>query len=216
MYDTDSISLTVNVTDYGKTESKLFAEGSCGRDIIDIATNKPVTYNHHHDGITPEILEADEEANNMFVITSTSVAPNGLRFVSSMEARDFETYPYYGVQWHPEKNGFEHSAQPGTDISFNTVIDRSLDAIFVSDVLVDRFITEVRKSAHVYTDVDRFPLIWNYEIGQSIKFEQLYFIPSLTTVIDKKQQQHEHEKGGDVSPAVTNLRSISQERSMMM
>eukprot|EP00816_Leptocylindrus_hargravesii_P013473 CAMPEP_0196825988 /NCGR_PEP_ID=MMETSP1362-20130617/93381_1 /TAXON_ID=163516 /ORGANISM="Leptocylindrus danicus, Strain CCMP1856" /LENGTH=285 /DNA_ID=CAMNT_0042206517 /DNA_START=670 /DNA_END=1528 /DNA_ORIENTATION=+ len=165
--------------------------------IIEILATKPITYNNHAKGIQPESLEADEGANDMFVITSTSVARDGLRFVASIEARDFDTYPYFGVQFRPEKHAFEQSAIPGTDIPFNPAIDHSEDAILASNALLKNFISEARKSTHMYKDIDRFPLIWNYETGQGLKYEQVYFF--------RKTNQQQQLEGGK-SSVVTNLR----------
>jgi len=188
------ISLTLDFTEYGKTESKMFA---VAESIIEIAAIKPIIYNNHAKGIQPESLEADEGANDMFVITSTSVARDGLRFVASIEARDFDTYPYFGVQFRPEKHAFEQSAIPGTDIPFNPAIDHSEDAILASNALLKNFISEARKSTHMYKDIDRFPLIWNYETGQGLKYEQVYFF--------RKTNQQQQLEGGK-SSVVTNLR----------
>mmetsp|Transcript_4026 Transcript_4026/g.5841 ORF Transcript_4026/g.5841 Transcript_4026/m.5841 type:complete len:348 (+) Transcript_4026:5024-6067(+) len=209
LFDSNMISLTLDFTEYGKTKSKMFA---VAESIIEIAATKPINYNNHQDGVSPEILEADEGANNMFVITSTSVTPSGLRFVASIEARDFDTYPYFGVQFHPEKHAFEQSAFPGTDVPFNPAIDHSEEAILVSNALLKNFVSEARKSTHVYKDIDRFPLIWNYEIAQSKKFEQLYFIPSPKST----EKNHEQDREDNVAPAVASLRGISQESSVKM
>lgn len=43
---------------------------------------------------------------------------NGLKFVSSMESRSF---PFYGVQFHPEKNIFEWLPKQKTAHSFDAV-----------------------------------------------------------------------------------------------
>ena len=196
------ISLTLDFTEYGKTKSKMFA---VAESIIELAATKPINYNNHGKGIQPETVEADEGANNMFVITSTSVTPNGLRFVSSIEARDFDTYPYFGVQFHPEKHAFEQSVIPGTDVPFNPAIDHSEEAILVSNALLKNFVSEARKSTHVYKDIDRFPLIWNYEIRQSLKYEQYYVLP-------ETNQQQQLEEGN--TSVVSNLRGMSKESSI--
>ena len=45
----------------------------------------------------------------MFHITSTNVDTQNRSFVSTIEAKD---YPFYGVQYHPEKNNFEYGFLP--------------------------------------------------------------------------------------------------------
>jgi len=57
----------------------------------------------------------------------------------------------------------------------------------------------------VYKDIDRFPLIWNYEIRQGLMYEQYYFFP------ETNQQQQLEEVNTSV---VSNLRGMSKESSI--
>ena len=66
-------------------------------DIRDIISTKNVTWNHHEAGITPKKFLANEGITSMFEINSLNVDSDGRPFVSSMEARNMDLYPFYGV-----------------------------------------------------------------------------------------------------------------------
>ena len=68
-----------------------------GRAFLQEVLQKEIPYNHHKRGLKPESFLAAPKLTDMFEITSTSVGGNGTAFVSSMEARDFETYPFWSV-----------------------------------------------------------------------------------------------------------------------
>ena len=67
-------------------------------------------------GITPARFQNDTKLTSMFHITSTNLDRQGRPFVSTMEPHDAMTHPYYGVQYHPEKNAFQYATYPGTTI----------------------------------------------------------------------------------------------------
>ena len=108
---------------------------------------------------------------------------------------------YDQVQWHPEKNNFEFGTLPGTDIHYAKGICHSADAIRVSQALANFFSEEVRKNDHRYLDVERFPLVWNYELKQGVEFEQYFVIPRSFNNI----YQQDYEKNGKI--ATNYLRS---------
>ena len=68
-----------------------------------LLANFNLTYNHHHDGVTPDKFESDKGLKSIFKPTSVSYDNKGKVFVASMEGH---TYPFYGVQFHPEKQLF--------------------------------------------------------------------------------------------------------------
>ena len=151
-------------------------DGHCDA-LREIASTQPVTYNHHQSGITPEEFLADKGLTDMFVITSTNVDLNGRHFVSSMEALDLDKYPFYGVQWHPEKNAYEYGTVPGTDHPWANNINHHPNGIYVCAAMAEVFISEARKNEHVYLEVERFPLVWAYEMLHGIYFQQMFIIP---------------------------------------
>ena len=59
-----------------------------------LLANFNLTYNHHHDGVTPDKFETDAGLKKMFKPTSVSYDNNGKIFIASMEGYN---YPFYGV-----------------------------------------------------------------------------------------------------------------------
>ena len=59
-----------------------------------LLANFNVTYNHHHDGVTPDKFENDLGLKKIFRPTTVSYDNKGKVFVASMEGYD---YPFYGV-----------------------------------------------------------------------------------------------------------------------
>ena len=83
-------------------------------------------------------------------------------------------YPIYGVQWHPEKNNFEHyegyNELPGT-----------AHGVLVSQYMANFFVNEARKNHHKFPTQEEEDkhLIYNYNpvySAQKFKghFEQIY------------------------------------------
>jgi len=169
-YDAENISLPLFFTHEVMT-SDMFSE----QEIRHIASSQNVTMNNHHRGISPDTFLSDTKLASMFKIISTNVDRNGLPFVSSIEAQNTELYPFYGVQWHPEKNNFEFSTVPGTDVPYED-INHSDAAVRVSFEMARVFVSEARKNEHVYKDVDVFPSVWTYKMELGLQFEQRFVI----------------------------------------
>jgi gamma-glutamyl hydrolase len=102
-----------------------------------VLATQDVTFNIHSDAILPESFEKYPALNESFAITSTNYDRDGHLFVSSMEARDF---PFYGVQWHPERNNF------GCDVNAS----HTPEAIDVSYSMAKFFVSEARKNGHTF------------------------------------------------------------------
>lgn len=98
---------------------------------------------------------------------------NGLEFISTVEHR---SYPFYGVQFHPEKNLYEWVR--------NKNISHTAHAIQASQYFAQFFVNESRKSDHHFADAkteDQY-VIYNYPstftgaVGSA--FEQAYMFPA--------------------------------------
>ena len=64
-------------------------------------TRKNSTLNNHSMGITPKDFNNNSGISEFYKNVGTSVDRKGVEFVAIIEAND---YPFYGVQWHPERN----------------------------------------------------------------------------------------------------------------
>ena len=101
-------------------------------------------------------------------------------FASIIEARD---HPFYGTQFHPEKNAFEwDQAWNGYDGAETTHLKKAVDT---EAYLASFFVEQCRASSHVWPDEGSdFPLIYEYaplakdEGGGSFDWEQCYFFSS--------------------------------------
>mmetsp|Transcript_21352 Transcript_21352/g.32545 ORF Transcript_21352/g.32545 Transcript_21352/m.32545 type:complete len:366 (-) Transcript_21352:50-1147(-) len=168
-FDSHDVSLPLEFTDYGLQKSRMFQNE---RYYSDIAQQYNVTYNSHYKGTTPDALRADEGVDSMFEIISTNVDANGKEFVSTIEAKD---YPFYGTQWHPEKI-FEYGTHKGTDIPAHPGINHSSEAADLAHKMASIFVEEARKSTHVYTEFERFPIVWSYEMLHSGAMDQFFVV----------------------------------------
>jgi gamma-glutamyl hydrolase len=97
-------------------------------------------------------------------ITSINYDVNDRPFVSSVEPIHPHLYPLYGVQYHPEKNAFEYTTYPDTNIPYES-IDHTTEGIEFSLYMSNFFVNKVRygqlmnQQHHTYTKVDLYPPI---------------------------------------------------------
>lgn len=151
--------------DYGI--SKMYAMAP--KEIIQILSSEEVTVNYHRFCLTQENVTRYMGDINWRLISLNKDA-NGLKFVSSMESRK---YPFYGVQFHPEKSIFEWSPRQKTAHNFNAVTAAQYFANF--------FVNEARRSHHSFwsSEKEKNSLIYNFTplyTGKEEKYfsEQLY------------------------------------------
>lgn len=102
-------------------------------------------------------------------ILATNKDKNELEFISVFESKD---YPFYGIQFHPEKNQYEFILDKN--------IPHSLNAVKVAQYFANFFVEETRKNDNTFADWQREQdaLIYNYNpafIGmQNSSYEQIY------------------------------------------
>ncbi|CAL1542810.1 unnamed protein product [Lymnaea stagnalis] len=121
----------------GFQNSRLFKD--VPSDLVKILTTESVTQNNHRWSLLLEDYQKISVLGNFYHLLTTSVGKDNKEFVSTFEA--FK-YPFYGVQWHPEKNIFIWGD--------NQAIDHSFDAIKVTQYFANFFVNEARKSSHHY------------------------------------------------------------------
>ncbi|XP_062541132.1 gamma-glutamyl hydrolase-like isoform X1 [Armigeres subalbatus] len=147
-------------------KSRMFADTP--DEIIEILASEDVTANFHQYCITEQNLTAlglDEE----WRVMSTNMDWNGLEFISTIEHK---ILPFYGIQFHPEKNIYEWVR--------NKNISHTPNAIKVSQYFADFFVNEARKSEQRFQDADDIDrhVIYNYPVSftglKKSSFEQCY------------------------------------------
>ncbi|XP_035914391.1 gamma-glutamyl hydrolase A-like isoform X1 [Anopheles stephensi] len=146
--------------------SRMFADAP--NDVIDILSNEPVTANFHQFCVTEANLTAyglDQDWRVMSVDRDW----NGMEFISTIEHKN---YPFYGIQFHPEKNIYEWVQ--------NKNISHTANAIRASQFFADFFIEESRKSEHQFASEAMLEkhVIYNYQPTftglKRSSFEQCY------------------------------------------
>ncbi|XP_076005498.1 gamma-glutamyl hydrolase [Genypterus blacodes] len=161
-----NIAMPLNLT-AGAVSSRMF--GGFPSEVMTALTQEPLTGNFHHYGVQVETFLQNEYLKSFYTILSTNIAENGVHFVSTIEGR---TYPFYGVQWHPEVNRFQWDSK----LHF----PHSRHAVQVSSLLADFFGNEGRKSLHHFDNPEKeaSALIYNYTpmyAGNFTGYEQIYF-----------------------------------------
>ncbi|PIO28921.1 hypothetical protein AB205_0039150, partial [Aquarana catesbeiana] len=169
--------------------SKLFQNISPS--LYESLEKKPISSHYHSWSLSLKNYTANEKLRKFYNVLSTNF-DGDLEYVSTMEAHD---YPFYGVQWHPEKNTFEWKK--------SSAISHTAEAIQVAFYMADFFVNEgnnftlknnceylelgnignscsARKSQHQYSKEAEtaYPLIYNYcpaYTGNISVFEQMYF-----------------------------------------
>jgi gamma-glutamyl hydrolase len=149
--------------------------------IYSTVVTKPVTLNNHKLGIEPGHFLGNDKLTKVWNITSINHDSNGRPFVSTIEPIDPNRFPLYGVQYHPEKNGFEFTTYPGTSIPYEA-IDHSKEGVAFSIHLSRFFVNLVRRGQksnqhHSYTKPDVYPAIEDYPLQTGLKQERVYVIP---------------------------------------
>jgi len=163
----EQVALPLNISD-GATGGKLFTDLPV--DVYQSLLNEQVTANDHQKCLTPQNV-SDSGLDQAIQILSTNTDANGLEFVSTYEAL---RYPFYGLQWHPEKAPWEW-----TTIKAN--IPHIPSAVRVTQYFASFLANEARKSAHKYEDRSReeSDLIYNIKPSYtgkngSSEYEQIY------------------------------------------
>ena len=178
--DSDYIASNVSLPLYHVKKHKLYQHDP----IYSSVQDHNITMNNHHQGITPKKFVADPFLSKYWIITSINydVSSRQKPFVSTIEPVDPETFPVYGVQFHPEKNAFEYGMYPHTIIPYEA-IDHSKAGIAMSLYMSSFFVQDVvevhraKNNNNKYTKPDTYPLVYSYPMTRGIGFEQIYIIP---------------------------------------
>jgi gamma-glutamyl hydrolase len=182
-FDAENISLPLDF-DNLSNHSELYQH----MNITTLQTHN-LSMNNHKFGITPSKFESNANLMSMFRIVSTSQDRKGRWFVSTIEPQNSSQYPYYGVQYHPEKNTFEYATYPGTNIPFES-IPHTPEALELSRNLGLFFVQQTQKQPKrqgIHPTISGsciFPPIYTYERRISLKFQEYYIIPDSAAYFD--------------------------------
>lgn len=133
-------------------KGRLFANAPS--DVIDILTYENVTANYHQYCVTEEGL-AEVNLDDQFRVMSVNHDVNGVKFISTLE---HVNYPFYGLQFHPEKNTFEWVV--------GKRIPHGQNATKTAQYFADFFVNEARRNMHRFssTEEEVLSLIYNYPV----------------------------------------------------
>lgn len=148
--DTKAVALPLIFTP-GSHNSRMFKRFP--KDLIQSLEEENMTSNFHILSLSLQNYNSNAKLKNFYRVLTTS-SDGKTEFVSTMEAY---RYPFYGVQWHPEKSPYEWIEKPG--------MVHTLTAMKVSFYTAHFFVSEAMKNHH------RFPsqteeekaLIYNYQ-----------------------------------------------------
>ncbi|KAK2156271.1 hypothetical protein LSH36_217g04053 [Paralvinella palmiformis] len=135
-------------------------------DLFEAMKNWNVTYNNHQYCMRTEVFNKTKQLSDFYRVLSRNVAKDGVEFISTIEAYD---YPFYGTQWHPEKNIYLWS---------DAHVNHSAIAVKVSQYIANFFVNEARKSKHSFEVNDLAnSVIFNYQpkFMGAPSFHDVYF-----------------------------------------
>lgn len=149
------------------------------KEVYQTVISRNTTLNNHQFGLHPASYWSSDALQQVWEITSINHDDRGRPFVSTLEP--ICDLPFYGVQYHPEKNAFEYATYPHTTIPYEA-IDHSEQGVAFSMAMARIVVdlareTQQRNDRHAYTEPDRFPLVYTYPQQVGTAFEQIYIIP---------------------------------------
>ena len=105
-------------------------------DAAKVFEQNSITYNSHGSMILLKTFINNDGLRNFWKPISLSTDHLGLTFVSAMEALN---YPFFGVQFHPEKNQFSFwNGAPFLHSDMSIAYDRYFADFFVSQARINR------------------------------------------------------------------------------
>ncbi|KAK2717253.1 gamma-glutamyl hydrolase-like [Artemia franciscana] len=138
--------------------------------VLDILSSENVTANFHRKCLTRENMTLSG-LDKTYRVLAVNHDSNGLEFISLWEG---VSEPFYGVQFHPEKNVFEWTTK-------YLSIPHSAEAVESGMFFGEFFLSEARKSDHKFPsqEEEQNYLIYNYQktyVGnKNSTFQEVYF-----------------------------------------
>ena len=160
---TEDVCLPLNFTADAKT-SALF--GSMPSYLWDVLGKENVTPNFHRSCLRTKTYASSKELTSFYSVLTTNLDSNGVQFVSSYEARK---YPFFGVQFHPEKIDALHAPDQH--------VVRSLNATLTAQYFGNFLVQQASKNNNSFNSLDeeaRF-MINSYQSSFSSFYEYYCF-----------------------------------------
>ncbi|XP_034441865.1 gamma-glutamyl hydrolase-like [Hippoglossus hippoglossus] len=148
--DTTAVALPLNFTRSKAHSSRLFR--SFPKDVLRSLTEENITSNFHKWSLSSKNFSGNPKLKKFYKVLSTN-HDGKQEFISTMEAY---RYPFYGVQWHPEKTPFEWIDKPG--------MIHSTAATRVAFYSASLFVSEAMKNNHSFPsrEEEERALIYNF------------------------------------------------------
>uniref|UniRef100_A0A667YK61 folate gamma-glutamyl hydrolase n=1 Tax=Myripristis murdjan TaxID=586833 RepID=A0A667YK61_9TELE len=147
--DTKAVALPLTLTPAAQS-SRLFR--SFPKDLLQSLAEENITSNFHSWSLSLQNYSRNAKLKRFYKILSTN-NDGKKEFISTMEAY---RYPFYAVQWHPEKSPFEWIDKPG--------MVHSSSAVRASFYTASFFISEAMKNHHHFSSPleEERALIYNF------------------------------------------------------
>lgn len=162
-----SFGLNLPLEPYSNTFESKIVKGVPSSTIRDVFTLN-ITVNLHVNGVNPSNFKNSRLLSSTYRIVSINHDSNGLPFISTMESIQ---YPFYAVQWHPER--------PQFDFTDDRIVHSSV-ASKAMQQFSNFFIEETRKSNQTFGNAFEMNrrLIYNFSPQNKGFSRQEYYFPS--------------------------------------
>lgn len=159
--DTEAVALPLSFTAAAQN-SRLFRHFP--KNLLRSLSQENITGNYHFWSLSFQNYSRNADLKRFYKVLSTNT-DGKIEFISTMEAY---RYPFYAVQWHPEKSPFEWLDKPGMVHSASAVQTSFYTAAF--------FISEARKNLHKFPcpQEEEKALIYNY--SPEFKKDPFFFV----------------------------------------
>lgn len=163
--DTKNVALPLKFTTAAHS-SRMFQHFP--KDLMQALAEENITSNFHKWSLSLQNYSRNAKLKRFYRVLSTN-SDGKKEFISTMEAN---RYPFYAVQWHPEKSPFEWIDKPG--------MVHSTAAVRASFYTASFFVSEAMKNQHRFSspEEEEAALIYNFSPvyrGRDSIFVQNYY-----------------------------------------
>uniref|UniRef100_A0A8C2IZ72 folate gamma-glutamyl hydrolase n=1 Tax=Cyprinus carpio TaxID=7962 RepID=A0A8C2IZ72_CYPCA len=148
--DTKAVALPLSFSP-GAQKSTLFKKFP--KDVLQSLAEENITSNFHSWSLSMQNYSSNAKLKRFYRVLTTNT-DGKKEFISTMEAY---RYPFYAVQWHPEKSPFEWIEKDG--------MVHTLSAIKAAFYTAHFFVSEAMKNHHQFSSQseEKRALIYNYQ-----------------------------------------------------